>query len=182
MAMERGFIIVSGPPGSGKTTLAVPLAQRLGLPLLSKDAIKETLHDHLPAMVEPLDWSRALGGASMELIWTLAASFSAGVLEANFRPASAYEHQRLAALPAPLVEVFCRCDLALAAERYNARHRAGGRHPTHVLGEVSVEMLAEFDWPMALGPVIEVDTTAAVDVEALTASVRAALSGLAETT
>jgi predicted kinase len=49
VAVERGFVIVSGPPGAGKSSLAIPLAQRLGLPLLRKDHIKETLHDHLPA-------------------------------------------------------------------------------------------------------------------------------------
>ena len=105
MAVERGFVIVSGPPGAGKSSLAVPLAQSLGLPLLRKDHIKETLHDHLPAHGQPRDWSRSLGGASMELIWALTQVFPTAVLEANFRPESAYERQKLAALPAPLVEL-----------------------------------------------------------------------------
>ena len=57
-------MIVSGPPGAGKSSLAIPLAQRLRLPLLRKDHIKETLHDHLPAHGEARDWSRSLGGAA----------------------------------------------------------------------------------------------------------------------
>ena len=179
MAVQRGFVIVSGPPGAGKSTLAVPLAQRLGLPLLRKDHIKETLHDHLPAHGAPRDWSRSLGGASMELIWALAQIFPAAVLEANFRPDSEYERQKLAALPAPLVEIYCRCPLGLAAERYSRRFQAPGHHPTHVLAEVGVEALREFDHPMALGPVIEADTTAPVDLDALADQVRAALSALA---
>lgn len=43
----RWAVIVNGPPGSGKSTLAGPLAERLGVPLLAKDAVKETLLDTL---------------------------------------------------------------------------------------------------------------------------------------
>jgi predicted kinase len=46
---SRRLVYVSGAPGSGKTSLAVPLAAELGYPLLAKDRIKETLHDALGA-------------------------------------------------------------------------------------------------------------------------------------
>lgn len=166
-------MIVSGAPGAGKSTLAGPLAARLGLPLIGKDHIKETLYDFIPAGAERAAWSKILGAASMELIWTLASLAPAAVLEANFRPASDYERGKLAALPGPLVEVYCACPPELAAQRYAARHV--GRHPTHVSGEVTLEQLAEFDRPLALGAVIEVETTAPVDVGSLAAAVRAAL-------
>ncbi len=89
----------SGAPGSGKTSLAVPLAAALGYALLAKDRIKETLHDAFGAPGPDRAWSRRLGGAAMELLWALAADAPAVVIEANFRPRSEYERARLAARP-----------------------------------------------------------------------------------
>jgi predicted kinase len=50
LASERGgvtLVLVTGPPASGKTSLAQPLARHLGRPLLGKDTIKEALFDSL---------------------------------------------------------------------------------------------------------------------------------------
>ena len=168
-------MIVSGAPGAGKSTLASPLAARLGLPLIGKDHIKETLFDHIPEGPDRPAWSNILGMASFELIWTLASHAPAAVLEANFYPKSDYQRGKLAGLGAPLVEVYCRCPPGLAAERFAARH--AGRHPTHVSGEVTLEKLAEFDRPIALGPVVEVDTSRPVDVDAVVNAVQAAFAG-----
>src|SRR5712692_3070382 len=41
------LVIVCGPPAVGKTTLAKMLSAQLGLPVLSKDSLKEALMDHL---------------------------------------------------------------------------------------------------------------------------------------
>jgi hypothetical protein len=83
---------VSGRPGAGKSSLAVPLAAELGYSLVTKDLIKETLHD---ALFVPGDgeideaWSLRLGAASFELLWALAARAGDMVIEANFHPHSA---------------------------------------------------------------------------------------------
>jgi predicted kinase len=42
------FVVVSGSPASGKTTLARAIASELNLPLIAKDAIKEALMSVLP--------------------------------------------------------------------------------------------------------------------------------------
>lgn len=89
--MRRGLrrvVYVSGAPGAGKTSLAVPLAAELGYALVTKDRIKERLHDAFGAPEADLTWSRKLGAAAMELLWALAADFPAVVIEANFRPYS----------------------------------------------------------------------------------------------
>ena len=49
MAVFRGFVVVSGPPASGKSSLAPALAAELDLPLLAKDVIKDALAARLVA-------------------------------------------------------------------------------------------------------------------------------------
>ena len=78
------FVVVNGPPGSGKTTLAERLAPLLGLPLISKDVIKEALMGVWN--VEDVQTSRRLGRAAMAVMFSVAEDASAGaVLDANFR-------------------------------------------------------------------------------------------------
>ena len=81
----------------------------------------------------------------------------------------------LAALPGPLVEVFCRCDPALLRARFDAR--SGTRDGGYFDGERTAEERwnADVGSPLAGGwPVLEVDTTARVDVDAMAERVRAA--------
>jgi predicted kinase len=165
---SRKLVYVSGAPGSGKTSLAVPLAAELGYPLLAKDRIKETLHDALGAPEPDRAWSRKLGGAAMELLWALAADAPAVVIEANFRPYSQYERAKLSSLAAQPIEVHCACPPGLALQRYNARLT----HPVHVATTLQLEAMAEFDRPVGIGTLITVDTTVPVDVNAVVVAVR----------
>lgn len=139
MRDSRSLVYVSGAPGSGKTSLAVPLAAELGYALLTKDRIKETLHDALGAPEPDLAWSRRLGGAAMELLWRLAADAPAVVIEANFRPYSKSERAKLSGLAAHPVEVHCACPPDLAMQRYNAR----ATHPVHVVTTLPLEAMSQ---------------------------------------
>jgi predicted kinase len=175
MTRVRRLVYVSGAPGAGKTSLAGPLAAELGFALITKDVIKETLHDALGAPAEvDLAWSRRLGGASMELLWTLAARAPDVVIEANLRPYSEYERGRLLGLAGMLgpgghpVEVHCACPAELASARYNAR----ATHPVHVIKSLPVSAMAEYDRPVGIGGLVMVDTTGRVDVAAVAALVR----------
>jgi predicted kinase len=197
-AATRQLVFVSGPPGAGKTTLAVPLAAELGFALLAKDRIKETLHDALGFDAD-LAWSRRLGAATIELLWALAADSPAAVLEANFWPDDPRHGERVRALGARTVEVHCSCPIEECLRRYELR--AASRHSVHVVdrelrraaGAVSsggaaapaapvlfeeplADRFARSAQPMRLGPVITVDTTRPVDVAALAASVQQLLA------
>lgn len=172
----RRVVLVSGAPGAGKSTLARPLAEALAMPLITKDAIKESLADSLGLGDGGTPWSSKLGGAAMELMWKLASQAPAAVLEANFRPYSDYERGKIAGLGARIVEVHCICPPEEAARRYTERGRSADQHAIHVLRAMSADQMAEYDRPIGLGQVIEADTTAAIDVPILAARVFAAFS------
>lgn len=161
-------MVVSGSPGAGKSTLAGPLASKLGFPLLSKDIIKETLFDQLGHVDDDKTASsQKLGATAMELLWRLAGECPRVVIEANFRSDSAYERERLTVLSSRPVEVYCRVPIAVAAERYSQRGSSASHHAVHVARSLPPAAFEEFQSPFNVGPVIEVDTTHAVDVEAL---------------
>lgn len=173
MPSSRQMVFVSGAPGAGKTSLAVPLAAELGFALVCKDRLKETLHDALGAPTPDLAWSRKLGAAAMELLWALAADAPSVVIEANFRPHDPYQRNKLAALAEHPVEIYCQCDPGLAAHRYNDRARTC--HPIHVLASIPAGVRAEYDQPVGIGTLVTVNTAIPVDVTAVAAAVRASL-------
>ena len=166
----RGFVVVSGPPASGKSTVAPALAAELGLPLLAKDVIKDVLVGVLGA--PDLPRSRELGRAAVHVLLTVAGSVGCGVLESVWHD---YARAPLRALPGPTVEVFCRCDPDVLRARFVARSpsRGAGYHDAE---RSAVELWnAEVGAPVAAGwPVLEVDTGAAVDVPAVARRIRAA--------
>lgn len=154
----RQIVLVSGAPGAGKTTLAVPLALELGFPLFSKDFIKETLVDELGAGDNSIEHPRRIGGAAVELIWSLARHAPCAVLEANFRPKSAYEKEKIKDLGGDLVEVYCNCGANEAARRFKARAASEQHHAAHPLKELPPKLPREYHRPLNLGRLIEVNT------------------------
>jgi predicted kinase len=163
-------VYISGRPGAGKSSLAFPLAAELGYSLVTKDLVKEALHDALYVPGEDkIDrtWSRRLSAASFELLWTLAARAGDMVIEANFHPHSDYELGKLRGLGGRMVEVHCACPAEVAHGRYNARPR----HEVH-LGALPLSAMDKYDRPVGIGPLITVDTTGPIDIATVAAEVR----------
>lgn len=168
------MVIVNGLPGAGKTTLARSLSQRMNLPLISKDAIKEAYSDVFGIAPREgharREWSNAHGAAASETMWVLAADAAGGAILESWWPR---ERMRLveaglkrAGIERP-VTVLCEVAPELARDRFVRRVREGQRHPIH--GDTPDP--ADYEWtcsePLAVGPVLRVDTTAEIDLESI---------------
>lgn len=161
-------VIVSGPPGAGKTSLARHLGSALSLPVYSRDVIKESLFGSLGW--SDRQWSRRLGTAATAILFAMIGDcLRAGascVVESNFRPAQSDQpfQRLLARTGARAVQVQCGADGAALVARFTERVRSGERHPGHRDATNADEFRDELErgWydPLALpGPVLRVDTT-----------------------
>ena len=167
------FVLVGGPPASGKTTLARALAPELGLSLLAKDAIKEALMDALGRPVD-VPASQRLGRAAVLAMLEAARTSTGAVLDSTW---FAYARPAVEALPGVTVEVRCVVPRALASERYG--RRSGSRHAGHLDAQRGEdELWGPQHRPLGVGPLLDVDTTGAVDVARVAADVRRLARGV----
>jgi predicted kinase len=166
------LIVVTGMPSSGKTTVAEGLVHRLRLPLIAKDAIKESLYDSLGAA--DVATSARLGRAAYALIFTLARAFldsgASLVIEANF---FRDQEPEFTALPAHrLVQLHCQAPLAVLSERYANRSRHAGHHDAEKIRELPARFESGVHDALNLpGDLIELDTTQPVDLDTLSGKI-----------
>ena len=166
-ACPRQLLVVSGHPGSGKTTVARHLAGVLTYPLVSRDDFKELLFDRLG--VGDREWSKKLGAVSYDLMDRVLGLLMAGgagvVAEANFSAAAAGSLGALAKRWGyEVAEVCCTAPAPVLLERFARRAREGHRHPGHQDGDHLAEQGSRVQAvyaPLNLGPLLMLDTTEA---------------------
>lgn len=130
------LVLVSGPPASGKTTLAAILAKRYALPLFAKDTFKEMMYNNageLPSLAV----SRMMGKCSIDTLQIISRQLLAHtishILEANFDATLFTPVLRSLAQDTPFrcVQIQMRCDGVILTERFIHRAATGGIHPGH---------------------------------------------------
>jgi predicted kinase len=162
------LLIVSGAPGSGKTTLAHRLGATLGLPVLTKDDFKEVLYETTGAPNRLS--STQLGHAAIVLLLSVANRLLQArvslVVECNFYRGLAESQLEPLIQGRRVVLVHCQGEPKTIIRRFRERAEGGKRHPCHHNAEALPRLEAQLGdgtfEPLALDvPTLCVDTTTA---------------------
>jgi chloramphenicol 3-O-phosphotransferase len=177
--MEKQFLVVSGLPASGKSTLARQLANAMGLVLLDKDAILERLFESRG--IGDSEWRRELSRESDLIFQTEAIAADGAVLVSHWRlpgmpQSSGTPTNWLPQLSRNIVNVHCECGAKIAARRFVQRMR----HPGHLDQEKSFTEILNGIRSIArhghldVGPRVEVDTSQTPDLDGVLREIREA--------
>lgn len=191
-------ILVAGMPASGKSTVAKYLSEKMKIPMISKDSLKEILFDEVG--FQSREEKNKLGRAAMMLMYHMAEQCMQikvpFILENNFEYASKEELERLLEVyHYTAITVRLTGDPKKIYERFAKRDLSPERHRGHVVNDCYPEPEGSvkgnptrlnlegflygiehrgYDSFCANGPCIVVDTTdiGGVDLEKIVCRVR----------
>jgi chloramphenicol 3-O-phosphotransferase len=175
----KRFVVVSGLPGSGKTTLARQLAPVLGLPVIDKDSILEGLFDSKGS--GHAAWRRVLSRESDMILRTQATESEGAILvsfwhQVGMAPDSGTPTTWLFDLSDRIVNVHCVCPLEIAAERFLQRKRHPGHLDIERSREDALRSLGAIAGlaPIQIGQRVDVNTAQEVSLDAVVRDVNGA--------
>lgn len=131
-------ILVAGIPAAGKSTMAASLGEKLELPVISKDSVKEILFDHVgfQSRQEKVN----LGTAAMEIMYYMAGQLMREnkpfILENNFENASKAELDTLLSRYGyRALTLTLTGDYKVIYQRFLERDASPARHRGHVVND-----------------------------------------------
>jgi predicted kinase len=156
------LVIVTGAPATGKSTIAAALGTELGLPVISKDLVKNALLESIGAA--SLTESRELGRAAFSVLFATAADLIATrvslILEAPFQAGLSEASLRPLANRAMAVVIVCSAQNEVILRRYQQRAISRTRHAGHFdLVRPEMYEIADFRAPELEVPELVVDTS-----------------------
>jgi predicted kinase len=163
------YVVVTGLPGSGKSTVGLALHHALSLTLIDKDDVLESLFDSLGS--PDLGAREALSRAADELVFRVAASSPGAILVNWWNRETA--GSRLAGLGGQLVEVLCDAAPELCARRWTSRVRHPGHHDS--TRPAPPTLPPPFEPLLGPHPLVMVNTSETLDEVDLIQRVRAAI-------
>jgi predicted kinase len=171
--MRKRLIIITGHPGSGKSTIARQLAERYQLLLISKDALKERIFDTLGTS----DKARSLRVSATshrimdDIVEQELALGHSVIVESNFKVE--LDSKRFKTITqkhaADCIQILCEANGNILFERWQKRLQDGTRHEGHVeaigLEQIRKDLSQPY-LPLTLpGRLIKIDTSNVSKIE-----------------
>ena len=169
----KKLIVITGHPGSGKTSLAKALSHKYSIPFISKDTLKECMFDTLGSSDK--EWSLKVSAAAHRIMDKMIENHlnieSSIIVESNFK--SQIDSRRFTEISgrynATCLQLLCTASPEVLYERWAERITSAKRHEGHVesvsLDEIRENFKEEFP-PLSLpGELIKLDTTYFKNIE-----------------